>query len=422
MTVIRITIEITLPEEEMNVNRIEEMVESKISEAREEIWRRAVEAVEQRAIAAGGVARQRKRERSILTQGGWVNFSRYVVRDSQGKYYCPADRVMGLKPRRRATDGVIRRGCELSAGHSYRTAAGLLEKESRGSISHMALWRWVQKVGEGLRREADGERENVFGLGLAPVRAPSGPGLVVGEMDGTMIRLQRRGGHIEAKCGIVYSRKEQTGRRRWRVADKVTCAAIEPIDEFAERWWLAGEKAFRISDAPRLLLITDGLDIYREAVRDYFPGVVHQLDRWHVHERLHGVVQDEEAESRLKEWLREGRESKVIKWLAGRTFPGREEKHAELMNYLRNNSFSLNAVNTIPSHAAPSSLLRVGSGAVEKTIGVLIAKRFKGQGRSWSAEGAKNLLALCTDRYNSKYPLKGEQTNPNPKPIPVSLN
>lgn len=420
---VKITISITVPEDEADVNRVEREVEEALSRARQALWEKTLARVESVGLLGEGLRRERRRERWLLTRGGWVRFTRYVVWDArEGKHYCALDRMIGLDLRQRATLAIQQRGVELATSHPYRAAAALLGREAGGDIRHMAVWRWVQQSGQQERRRRIAERESVFGRGEQPSRAARAPALVVGEMDGTMIRLQRRQGHIEVKCGVLYSRKEKTGRRRWRVQDKVTRVGIEPMDEFAEGWWLAGERAFRISDAGHLLLITDGLDIYRDAVRDYFPGVVHQLDRWHLADRLHSVVQDDEREETLLDWLRDGKEAAVLRWLEERSYPGREEKHRDLLAYLRNNRFSLNAVRTLPSEIGAPELRRVGSGVIEKTVGVLIARRFKGQGRSWSPEGARNLLALCEVRYNNQYPLKGELINPNPIPIPVSLN
>jgi hypothetical protein len=120
-------------------------------------------------------------------------------------------------------------------------------------------------------------------------------------------------------------------------------------------------------------------------------------------------VQDEGKEEQLKRWLHEGRENKVIRWICSHQFPDREDRRKELITYLENNRDSLNGVRGIPTGVGSSHLRRVGSGVVEKTIGVLIADRFKGHGRLWSIEGASNLLALCVAHYNSRYPLKGER-------------
>lgn len=422
MMVIRYTIEITLPDEGVDVNLVEAEVERGLSGAREGLWQSVVDGIEDNMMAHKGVAKQRKRPRSLLTMGGWVNFQRYVVKDSSGKYYGFADKVLGLLPRQRVCGSVMSMGCELSAAHSYRPAAGLLSAQTGGSISHMSLWRWVQQMGKALRKQSDMERELVFGQACEAERAAERRGLVVGEMDGTMIRLQRGAGNVEVKCGVMYSRKEKTGRRRRRVVDKAACAAIEPMDKFAERWWLMGEEKFRISEADNLLLITDGLDIYREAVSGYFPGVIHQLDRWHLNDRIHSVVQDAVVEKKLKQMLHEGRERDAIRFIRFHEFPGREEKAVELVKYLENNHDSINGVRRLPKDPATSSLRRVGSGVIEKTVGVLIADRFKGRGRCWSVDGANNLLAIRTDRYNNRYPLKGENINPRPHPLWVSLN
>jgi len=45
-------------------------------------------------------------------------------------------------------------------------------------------------------------------------------------------------------------------------------------------------------------------------------------------------------------------------------------------------------------------VLVVGSGAVEKNIELLIGRRFKKRGMSWSRDGANNLLKLRVERQD----------------------
>lgn len=44
----------------------------------------------------------------------------------------------------------------------------------------------------------------------------------------------------------------------------------------------------------------------------------------------------------------------------------------------------------------------VGSGGIEKNIDLLLCRRFKGRGMSWSRAGAQNLLKLRLLRYDRK--------------------
>ncbi len=47
-------------------------------------------------------------------------------------------------------------------------------------------------------------------------------------------------------------------------------------------------------------------------------------------------------------------------------------------------------------------VLVVGSGGVEKSIDLILCRRFKGRGMSWSRAGAQNLLKLKLLRYDRK--------------------
>lgn len=400
--VVKVTIALNLPDEGVDVNMLERETRKVTREAGKRLFMKAIEEIEKRGLERAGVIRQRVVGRWLCTSFGWVEVRRYLVMDRhRERYYYWLDQAVGI---RGSATGVVReRGVELAVEHSYHRAADILSYEIGDAVSAMSLWRWVQREGKELREKEREQIEEVFAHGKPPRTDATPPALVVGEMDGTMIR-QRGGGRMEVKVGVHYSEKKKVSRGRYRVMDKVICAGIEPIDDFAERWWVSGERAFNISNVRNLLLITDGLDCYREAVADYFPAVVHQLDRWHLNERLCSVVQDVKMERRLHEWLWEGRERDVIRWLKFHEFPDREDKAKELIRYLENNLEGINGVRRLPRDTC-SHLRRVGSGVVEKTIGTVVCQRLKGRGRVWSPSGAKNLLALRVKHLNTMYPL-----------------
>jgi len=73
----------------------------------------------------------------------------------------------------------------------------------------------------------------------------------------------------------------------------------------------------------------------------------------------------------------------------------------ELMQYLGNNQ---KAIEYPPGE-------RHGSGGIEKNIGILVGRRFKRQGMSWSHEGANNLLALRAKKLNQIWQQESQALN-----------
>jgi hypothetical protein len=75
-----------------------------------------------------------------------------------------------------------------------------------------------------------GSRETLAKLEAdAPVKD-----LVIILADGTFVR-DRAAGKMEAKAGIVYSRKVQTSKGRNWLSDKRTSAAVEDMKTFGEK-------------------------------------------------------------------------------------------------------------------------------------------------------------------------------------------
>jgi len=66
----------------------------------------------------------------------------------------------------------------------------------------------------------------------------------------------------------------------------------------------------------------------------------------------------------------------------------------ETLAYLEVNHRAIWAHRTLLARGAPSELCTRGSGVIEHTIDLLVARRMKRQGMRWSKEGAHNMLAL----------------------------
>ena len=81
---------------------------------------------------------------------------------------------------------------------------------------------------------------------------------------------------------------------------------------------------------------------------------------------------------------------------------GPSEKLEELLNYLEENRDGIYGSRSLRDRIGARQVLVVGSGGVEKNIDLILCRRFKGRGMSWSRAGAQNLLKLRLLRYDRK--------------------
>ena len=81
---------------------------------------------------------------------------------------------------------------------------------------------------------------------------------------------------------------------------------------------------------------------------------------------------------------------------------GPSEKLDDLLGYLEENWDGIYGSRNLKSKVGAKEVLVVGSGGIEKNIYVMLCRRFKGRGMSWSWAGAQNLLKLRLLRYDGK--------------------
>jgi hypothetical protein len=126
------------------------------------------------------------------------------------------------------------------------------------------------------------------------------------------------------------------------------------------------------------------------------------LDRWHIAQKVRGLVADNQDEQRrimAPVWKADS--EAVLEAL--RISPLRETRPLEfsiLFGYILGNREGIDNWHVISAGLRRSlgrsiAPVRVGSGAIEKNIEVHINRRVKCQGRSWSRHGAEH-LAQCS--------------------------
>lgn len=78
----------------------------------------------------------------------------------------------------------------------------------------------------------------------------------------------------------------------------------------------------------------------------------------------------------------------------------KKKKIANLASYIENNFDGLYGSMSLKDRVEAKRVLVSSSGAMEKNIDVVIGRRFKRQGMSWTKERADNLLKLRILGYN----------------------
>lgn len=411
---VRETLEISIPLEGLDAKQVEEVVARETREFQKRLMVRLLGELERVVLEKKGrrVVKKGKVERYLCTRFGWVRYHRQKVRDEEegGKRYgFPLDEALGLRPHQEETEWVRKRGVELACDHPYRQAAVLLGEEIGEVVSHRTLHRWVQEEGGKLGAEEEEVRRRVFeGGDTLEEEEGEEREIVVVEVDGTMLASQeKRGEHFEAKLGLMYTGKELESkgakRKRYRLREKVVYGGVEESQAFGEKLYLKGEQNLQLGRARNLLFVGDGARWINEiAGAERWKGVP-QLDWWHYQRKLRQALRGEDK--LIGELLRllragEGEKHRRLLRLTRVKAQGKTEQLDELMDYLESNWQGLYGAWSLREKVKAQEVLVVGSGAVEKNIELVIGRRFKKRGMSWSRAGANNLLKLRIQRQD----------------------
>ena len=384
---------------------LEQAVAAEGRRAARELFTQAVEVIDEQATKISGGARQRREARWVATTFGRVRLSRYRVRRDTKSFH-PADLALGLS-QSEPSAGLRETICDLALRLPYRQAAEVSSRITGDELSHLSAWRVLQQEGARVRSEDGRLVESVFELGESPPDRP-GPELVVVEADGTFIRAQGEAtDRIEVKTGVFYTGKEPAGgrkHRRWRLVDKGCYATTAAADDFGKGLAAQGFSDVGLHHARHVLCLHDGLDEFGQTFRDWFPHAIHQVDHFHIAERLWWVAGgDPRRHLRLKQALFKDPHGFVAKVRRG-DLGIDDDKALELARYLEGAAPHLFGCNRLPRDLRRGRMHIVGTGVVEKHQDIMVGRRMKRRGMRWTRRGADNLLALQARRFSRRWP------------------
>jgi hypothetical protein len=171
------------------------------------------------------------------------------------------------------------------------------------TISHTAAWNVVQRLGDRLdKQEREAAALALKGEGKGTVEAK----LLFEEQDGIHLKLQgqsrkEHGSSKEMKVAIAYDGAEKTGKKRYRLTNKVAAANFESAKRFRIRKEGTIAAAYNMDEIDTRLLNGDGADWIKESQTD---ETVHfQLDHFHISQAITRYVSNDEARKMIRDLL-----------------------------------------------------------------------------------------------------------------------
>ncbi|HEY3210640.1 MAG TPA: hypothetical protein VGL18_12770 [Actinomycetota bacterium] len=169
------------------------------------------------------------------------------------------------------------------------------------------------------------------------------------------------------------------------------------MDGFGQTGFCLAERAVGLTRARYVLGISDGGGWLPGLFAEWLRVDEHQLDHFHGRRRIHHTPGlPSEVASRWWALAVQGRVEEMVaeaSVLIRRRVIDPEEARITLA-YVRAGMPKLHAASRLRDRGATAELCARGSGAVEHNMDLVVARRLKRRGMTWSREGASDTLAL----------------------------
>jgi hypothetical protein len=365
-----------------------------------EIEREVLKGKRQCGRCGAVLVRNGREARRIKTLVGEVKVNRVRLRcQGCGVENYPLDEAMGLGSGERMTLGVRERLLWAAVEVSYEKTHQFLEKFTGLEVSRNRIHEVAVEEGRRIEQWEEERRSSVFEGGKEMGAGEKAPEVLYIQVDGTAVNDRASGEWMECKVGASFSQRVKVSRDRVWLMDKRSYASIEGSEAFGEKFFLECVRQ-GVLKAKEVFLIGDGASWIRTLKESYFPEAVGVLDIWHLERELREALGEEKewVVEGLKEEALRGRGSEILRRLMEEGAKVRDvekrKKISEAMIYVRRN---LDWIENIPKVGG------YGSGPVEKTVDIAVARRFKKRGMSWYRRNANPLLTLRLLKLNGEW-------------------
>jgi len=351
------------------------------------------------------------RQTCIKTMLGEVTFFRTmyeaVGENGSKKYVYLLDEALGISGSGFFSDLLSEFIAKAACESSYRAAARSVSEMTGQTISHTAAWTVVQRLGARLNsKEVEAAALAKKGKGKGTLETK----VLFEELDGIHLNLQGKsrkehGASKEMKVSIAYDGAEKTGKKRYRLTNKVATANFEGVQRFHRRKEGTIAAVYNVDEIETRLLNGDGANWINESAE---PDTHFQLDHFHISRAITRYVSNEEARIMIRELLYSKQIDLMLVVIEAYSNSTGDEKEREnflkLHEYFQNNKDYL-----IPYHRRgldlplpPEDKVYRRMGAMESNIFTIIGNRMKGGRACWSIEGGNNLARLLCLKATGK--------------------
>ena len=367
------------------------------------------------------------RKTSIKTIYGEVTYRRrvYETEDGEGKnkYVYLLDEEMQVGKIGLISSNLAEKIVNAATENSYRAASELITETSGQSISAGGVWNLIQKIGQKIGEEEEGDVSLMKGN---QTEGKEGIPVLFEEMDGVWLKMQdshhKKTKKHEMKVFTMYKgwdeAKEKAGKSA--LVGKIMLAGMDDSRDFHEKKEACIRKHYDADEIEQRVLGGDGGPWIRDPYDD---EVIYQLDRFHIQQEIIRQIKDKEARTEIRRRLDEGKPDDMLDYIkayadskAGSDENDTCSKNAmKLYSYLKNNYNGL-----LPYQKQGRKIPESPDGIIYKNMGVqenqnctVITLRMKHRRMRWSVKGADNLakvlykkenneLRECVDRYLDK--------------------
>lgn len=343
------------------------------------------------------------RKTTIKTLMGEVAFSRAIYQcvnnEGDKKFVYLLDKHLNFDTIGLVSTNLAQKVVENACITSYRNTAKNVSELTGQSISHGGAWNIVQKLGQRVsdieNKQTNLYRENKL-YGEKEVK------VLFEEADGVILKMQgkdrKKSKTKEMRIAMFYEGWRQLGKNRYELVDKHIVCGFDKVKDFADKKEAKISSIYNVDEIGFRVFNSDGANWLKRL--HYGEDTYFQLDRFHVKQAILRATKEKEIQdniTRLYESYQTEEMLDAIDAYANSIDDGKqEEKLRNLYTYLSNNKDGLIPYQKrgIDFPSPPAGIEYRNLGACEHNVDLVIAKRMKHRGASWSVNGASNLGKL----------------------------
>lgn len=369
-----------------------------------------------------------KETTTIKAKTGLVEYKRtkYIEKQDDGTNKCVylTDELLHIKEIGQVSGGIIDLIVKNISEVSYRVCAEMINNMTGLSISGVAVWNIVQKLGEEIKQY---EKEKVEAFQEDKLKAgEKETPTVYQEADGIMIYTQgkdrkeqiekykeehpneevpKKVRNIEIKLGMTYEGWKEIGKNRYELVGKEYVAGYMTGEEMADITNANLHSKYDMSKVELRVLNSDGGSWIKRLL---VSKAIYQADSYHLKEKITAHVRDTEDAEFLKDLFYKKEYSKMIEYVEALKYKydgefEEVEKLNELQRYLNKRKETMKRYKDydgvkqkLKTYSKKTGLKYRNMGCQESNNYCRLTRRMKKKRMSWSKNGSENIAKVIT--------------------------